>query len=155
MGTDRLTLQLADESRTQALGRDLAHILPPGTIVGLTGDLGVGKSTLARALIRGIMADPDLEVPSPSFSLVQPYERAGRRVLHADLYRLADASEIDELGLFDDADAILLVEWPERAPDLLAKADLVVALVITPEAARSAEIFRRNASIDLAGLTMS
>ncbi len=98
MSADRLSLQLADESRTQELGQALAEILPPGSIVGLSGDLGAGKSTLARALIRAAMANPALEVPSPSFSLVQPYEGVGRRVLHADLYRLADASEIDELG---------------------------------------------------------
>lgn len=152
MSDGKLTLRLPDESRTEALGHALAQILPPGAIVGLTGDLGAGKSTLARALIRAMMEDKKLDVPSPSFSLVQPYERAGHRVLHADLYRLADASEIDELGLFDDADAILLVEWPERAPDLLARADLVIGLAITPKGGRSAEIIARTTGIDLSRL---
>ena len=74
-----------------------------------------------------LVGDPELEVPSPSFALVQPYER-GRRapVLHADLYRLTEAAETRELGLFDDPDAIVLVEWPDRDPGLFANADLVV-----------------------------
>src|SRR5690554_1580879 len=82
--------------------------LTPGDIVALNGDLGAGKSALARAIIRSLATDPALDVPSPSFALVQPYDTPRGPVLHADLYRLADASEADELGLLDTPDAIIL-----------------------------------------------
>ena len=98
----------------------------------LKGDLGAGKSTLARALVRALVGDPGLEVPSPSFALVQPYERPAGIVLHADLYRLGSAGEIEELGLFDRPEAIVIVEWPERAPALETFASLAVSLEIPP-----------------------
>ncbi|HEY0918252.1 tRNA (adenosine(37)-N6)-threonylcarbamoyltransferase complex ATPase subunit type 1 TsaE [Devosia sp.] len=123
-----VTLHLADEAATAALGVRLAEALRPGDVVLLAGDLGAGKTALARAVIRHLMADPDLDVPSPSFALVQPYEGGGHVLLHADLYRLASERDIDELGLFDRPEAILLVEWPERAPGLAARANIVVTL---------------------------
>lgn len=119
---------LADEGATEALGARLASELAPGDLVLLEGGLGAGKTTLARALIRTLMDDPGLDVPSPSFALVQPYERAQGPVLHADLYRIGSAREIDELGLFDRTDAIVLVEWPERARELLPRCRMVVRL---------------------------
>jgi tRNA threonylcarbamoyl adenosine modification protein YjeE len=135
---------LADDSATAALGAMLAQSLAPGALVLLSGELGAGKTALARAMVRTLMADPELEVPSPSFALVQPYESAGRLVLHADLYRLASAREIDELGLFDRPEAIVVVEWPERAPELLSRADMVVRLAIPPGGAgREAVVERR------------
>lgn len=111
---------------TDAIGAALAGHLRPGDVITLHGDLGAGKTALARAIVRARAGDPDLEVPSPTFALVQPYDG----LIHADLYRLADESEILELGLFDDAEAILLVEWPERAPGLAARAGLSVTLAI-------------------------
>lgn len=96
----------------------------------LEGDLGAGKTALARSIIRTLMHDDALDVPSPSFALVQPYERRGMTLLHADLYRLQSAYEVDELGLFDRTDSIVLVEWPERVPDLRRRADLVVRLTV-------------------------
>ena len=125
-----MTLHLADEAATAALGVRLARVLRPGDVVLLAGDLGAGKTALARAVIRHLMADPDLDVPSPSFALVQPYEGGGHTLLHADLYRLAAERDVDELGLFDQPDAILLVEWPERAPALAARASIIVTLSI-------------------------
>ncbi len=125
-----MTLHLADEAATAALGVRLARVLRPGDVVLLAGDLGAGKTALARAVIRHLMADPDLDVPSPSFALVQPYEGGGHTLLHADLYRLAAERDVDELGLFDQPDAILLVEWPERAPALAGRATIVVTLSI-------------------------
>ena len=121
---------LADDAATARLGAALADTLRPGDLVVLEGDLGAGKTALARAIIRTLMGDERMDVPSPSFALVQPYEGHGISVLHADLYRLADASEVGELGLFDNPRAIVLVEWAERAPDLEAEAGLRVTLSV-------------------------
>lgn len=120
---------LADDAATAALGARLAKELRPGDLVLLEGDLGAGKTALARAMVRTLVGDPQLDVPSPSFALVQPYEANGRPVLHADLYRLQDPREIDELGLFE-RDAIVLIEWPERARELLPAARWTVALQV-------------------------
>ena len=86
--------------------------------MALSGGLGGGKTTLARAVIRELAGDPRLEVPSPTFTLVQPYTaRDGRGIIHADLYRLRDSDELVELGFDEMAeDAITLVEWPDRMP---------------------------------------
>jgi N-acetylmuramate 1-kinase len=126
MGT--LTLNLADEQATNLLGNDLARALVPGDLVLLSGDLGAGKSTLARALIRTLAQDPDLEVPSPTFTLVQAYDTP-LPVAHFDLYRLGDPAELDELGLDDALDGgIALVEWPERAGNALSGNAIRVSL---------------------------
>ena len=141
MGIERAIL--SDDDATAALGTRLAAELAPGSLVLLEGDLGAGKTALARAIIRALADDAGLDVPSPSFALVQPYEVNGQPLLHADLYRLREAREIDELGLFDRADAIVLVEWPERAPDLLARATMRVTLNIPADGnGRVAEIVR-------------
>lgn len=139
MGLERIFL--ADDDATAALGTRLATALKPGDLVLLDGGLGAGKTALARAIIRTLSKDPALEVPSPSFALVQPYETSLAPILHADLYRLAGEREIDELGLFDRPETIVLVEWPERAPDLSKRANLAVTLSIPPDGAgRIAEI---------------
>ena len=119
---------LPDEAATALLGEDLAAALRPGDVVALKGDLGAGKTTLARALIRALADDPDLDVPSPTFTLVQTYE-ARLPVAHFDLYRLGSPAELDELG-FDEAaaDGVALVEWPERAGDRLPADAIVVEL---------------------------
>ena len=126
---DRL---LADDAATAALGAELAATLRPGDLVILEGDLGAGKTALARAIIRNLAEEPTLDVPSPTFALVQPYETLRGPVLHADLYRLGDPREVDELGLLDNAEAIVLVEWAERAPEIVAAATVTVALAIPP-----------------------
>lgn len=121
-----IVLFLADEAQTRQLGEDLVLALKPGDCLALYGDLGAGKSTLARALIRAIADDEALDVPSPTFTLVQAYDLR-LRVSHFDLYRLADASELDELGLSDALDnGVAIVEWPERAEAALpgARIDL-------------------------------
>lgn len=137
---------LPDEAATAAFGARLAATLHPGDLVLLLGDLGAGKTALARAIIRTLLGDPGLDVPSPTFSLVQPYQGNGRTILHADLYRLGSAREIDELGLFDMPDAIVLVEWPERAPELFERADLMVTLAMAPAGGRSVTVERKAAA---------
>lgn len=129
---DSERLFLPDDDATAALGARLAAQLRPGDMVLLEGGLGAGKTALARAIIRTLTGEPALDVPSPSFALVQPYEAKGAPLLHADLYRLSDPREIDELGLFERADAIVLVEWPERAPELAGRATLRIALDVPP-----------------------
>jgi tRNA threonylcarbamoyl adenosine modification protein YjeE len=114
-----LDVFLADEAATIRFGEDMALALKRGDYVALNGDLGAGKSTFARAVIRAIADDADYEVPSPTFTLVQAYDLR-IPVAHFDLYRIADAAEIDELG-FDEAlsDGICLVEWPEKGAGTL------------------------------------
>lgn len=120
----------ANDAATQQIGGLIAGMLRPGDLVLLDGDLGAGKTALARAIIRGLTGNAELEVPSPTFLLVLPYAAGTTPVMHADLYRLAEAADLDELGLFDDERAIVLVEWPDRAPDLSARADVIVQLAI-------------------------
>ncbi|MCB8840000.1 tRNA (adenosine(37)-N6)-threonylcarbamoyltransferase complex ATPase subunit type 1 TsaE [Aurantimonas sp. VKM B-3413] len=139
-------IELADAAATCRLGSDLALLLRPGDLVALAGDLGAGKSTLARAAIRTIADDPDLEVPSPTYTLVQSYDTVPP-VAHFDLYRIADPAELDELGL-DEArrSGIVMVEWPERDGAILAEAAVVVELAMAPEGGRIATITARGAA---------
>src|SRR4029079_19592604 len=104
---------LEDEQATAALGAKIAAALQPGDVIKLSGPLGVGKTALVRAVLERLGHEG--EVPSPSFAIVQPYEDLDPPVWHVDLYRIEQASEIEELALDAVADAVLLVEWPERA----------------------------------------
>lgn len=116
-----LSIFLADEAETIRLGEELALTVRPGDCIALVGDLGAGKSTLARALIRAIADDEQMEVPSPTFTIVQSYALRFP-VAHLDLYRLSDVSELDELGMDEMlSDGICLVEWPEIAESELPK----------------------------------
>jgi tRNA threonylcarbamoyladenosine biosynthesis protein TsaE len=139
-----MTQLLADDAATAQFGAELAATLQPGDLVLLEGDLGAGKTALARAIIRTLAGDASLDVPSPTFALVQPYDTPRGPVLHADLYRLGDAREVDELGLLDNAQAIVLVEWAERAPELAAAASVVVTLAIPPGGEGRMLEMRRN-----------
>lgn len=119
MSEQSFTVALSDEAATQRLGGDLSLALRAGDVLALHGDLGAGKSTLARALIRALADDPALEVPSPTFTLVQQYE-ARISVAHFDLYRLSASEELEELGLDEIVrSGAALIEWPERAGELL------------------------------------
>jgi tRNA threonylcarbamoyladenosine biosynthesis protein TsaE len=124
-----LDIALPDEAATGQLAATLARRLRAGDTVLLQGDLGAGKSTLARALIRARLSAPDLQVPSPTFTLVQVYGDGPDVIWHADLYRLGGSDEVVELGLADAfGTAICLVEWPERLGGLTPPDALTIAL---------------------------
>lgn len=110
------TAELADENDTARLMADLALVVTAGDVITLAGDLGAGKTSAARAFIRHLAGDAELDVPSPTFALVQPYDTLPIPVLHADLYRIGDPEELAEIG-FDPwpSDMLCLVEWPDRA----------------------------------------
>jgi tRNA threonylcarbamoyl adenosine modification protein YjeE len=115
----RAKIVLADLEAAHAFAARLAHLLRPGDVIGLSGLLGSGKSEIARAAIRA-RAGAAIEVPSPSFTLVQDYPLPGLTIRHVDLYRIEDAAELGELGIADlGDDEALLIEWPERAAGLL------------------------------------
>jgi tRNA threonylcarbamoyladenosine biosynthesis protein TsaE len=104
---------LEDEQATTRLGAKLAAVARAGDVIALSGPLGVGKTALARGFIAALGHKGD--VPSPSFAIVQPYDALEPSVWHVDLYRIEQPAEIEELGLDEAAEAVLLVEWPERA----------------------------------------
>jgi len=115
----RVELRLVDVAATRALGARLAALLRPGDVIALEGPLGAGKSELARAVIRA-RAGAEVEVPSPSFTLVQDYALPGLLIRHIDLYRIDDPAEFSELGLdAPGGDEAWLIEWPARAGSLL------------------------------------
>jgi len=151
MSGTTISIFLADPAATDRIGAVIAKMLRPGHILLLKGDLGAGKTALARAIIRTLANDPSLDVPSPSFSLVQPYSAGSQQVLHTDLYRLAGSQDIEELGILDDTDAIVLVEWPDRAPVLQDMANFIVSLDLPPEGeGRQMSLWSSNANDDLA-----
>lgn len=131
-----LTIELQGEEAQEALGGRLArHCLPP-CIIYLHGELGAGKTTLVRGFLRGLGYQGN--VKSPTYTLLEPYELADRACYHFDLYRLADADELEYLGIQDllDDKAILLVEWPERGEGVLPPADLLIDLEHAGQARR-------------------
>ena len=139
------TLELPDEAATAALARALAARARAGDLIALWGDLGAGKSVFARAFINARPGAPE-EVPSPSFTLVQVYERGPVPVAHFDLYRVERPEELVELG-FEEALAqgIVLVEWPERLGPRLPPERLDLRLVFAARAeARRAELTGRG-----------
>ena len=124
-----LDIAMPDERATRQLGEDLALAIGPGDCLALYGDLGAGKSTLARALIRAVADDPDLEVPSPTFTLVQNYPLR-IAIGHFDLYRIADPDELVELGLDEVlSDGAVLIEWPQRAGNHLPANAVAIRLI--------------------------
>ena len=120
---------LPDEAATQALGAALTATRPRSAMLHLDGDLGAGKSTLARAMLRALGVEGPIR--SPTYTLIERYPLPqGDEAWHLDLYRIGDAAELDFLGLDEGAAALWLVEWPERGRDALPPADLLLRLAI-------------------------
>jgi tRNA threonylcarbamoyl adenosine modification protein YjeE len=142
--TTTFSLALSNETATAYLMADLAMLIGPGDVVTLSGDLGAGKTAAARALIRYLADDDALEVPSPTFTLAQTYDLPPFPLLHADLYRINDAAELEEIGLSPLPEGtVALIEWPERAPGALPADRIDIALNHRPalgSTARAAEI---------------
>lgn len=133
-------LTLPDLAATEALGAQLAPLLRPGDAVLLDGPLGAGKTAFARALLRALAADPALEVPSPSYTLVQTYDTPIGPVHHYDLWRLDNAAAVAELGWDEARDGVVLVEWPDRLGALRPDGALLIALRPAGGDARTAEL---------------
>ena len=145
-----IDLALPNEAATIRFGETLAMALRRGDMVWLRGDLGAGKPALARATIRAASGDDVLEVPSPTFTLVQTYSDLPFGTLaHADLYRISDASEVDELGLEDTrSDGVVLVEWPDKAEGLIGAPSMVIDIAVEDDDSRSVVIDGDAASLE-------
>jgi tRNA threonylcarbamoyl adenosine modification protein YjeE len=143
-GLSTFSLALANEAATAGLMADLALLIGPGDVITLSGDLGAGKTAAARALIRYLAGDDSVEVPSPTFTLAQSYDLPAFPLVHADLYRINDAAELEEIGLSPLPEGtVALIEWPERASAALPQDRIDIALNHRPalgSTARAAEI---------------
>jgi tRNA threonylcarbamoyladenosine biosynthesis protein TsaE len=129
-------IELAGAAATEAFGRHLAPLIRPGDVIALYGDLGAGKTTLARGILYGL-GFPG-EVASPTFPIVQSYDALPIPLCHVDLYRIEDRSELDELGLEDALiDGALVIEWPERLGAALWPTALCLQLTGAGEGARA------------------
>src|SRR5271154_356194 len=125
---------LPNEQATWRFMADIASALEPGDLVTLSGDLGAGKTTFARALIRYLAGDETIEVPSPTFTLIQTYDLPRFTLVHADLYRLSGAAELAELGFEDLPEgAVVMMEWPDRAAGFLPPDRLDITFTMTPQ----------------------
>jgi tRNA threonylcarbamoyl adenosine modification protein YjeE len=138
------SVALASETATAHLMADLALLIGPGDVITLSGDLGAGKTAAARAMIRYLAGDDAVEVPSPTFTLAQTYDLPPFPLIHADLYRVNDPLELEEIGLSPLPEGtVALIEWPERAPSALPADRIDIALSHRPalgSTARAAEI---------------
>jgi tRNA threonylcarbamoyladenosine biosynthesis protein TsaE len=133
-------ITLPDLAATATLAARISDLLRPGDAVLAEGPLGAGKSTLFRALLRSLTGDPALEVPSPSYTLVQSYDTPRGPVHHFDLWRLDGPTGLDELGWDDARGDIVLVEWPERLQAWRPADALTIRLELIGEVARHVEL---------------
>ena len=131
---------LSDLADTERLAAALAGVVRPGDAILLSGELGAGKTALARAFLRALTDDPGLDVPSPTFTLVQTYDTPKGRVHHYDLWRLTDHRAMAELGWDDALEEIVLVEWPDRLGPLTPPHALSVVLRPTGDDKREATL---------------
>jgi N-acetylmuramate 1-kinase len=134
IGGTSFTITLPDAEATARFAADVGVALEPGDLVTLSGDLGAGKTTFARALIRYLAGDDTIEVPSPTFMLLQSYELPRFPLVHADFYRLSGAAELSELG-FDDlpTGTVVLTEWPDRAAGFLPPDRIDITFMLEPQ----------------------
>jgi len=135
---DEVEIEIGSVDETEALGAVLAGLLRPGDVVGLAGDLGAGKTTLAAAVARGLGVPSDSPITSPTFAIV--HEHAGSvPVYHLDLYRLYEPAELYDLGVWEyyDGDGVCLVEWCDRFDDLWPEDALVITLELGAGEART------------------
>jgi tRNA threonylcarbamoyladenosine biosynthesis protein TsaE len=151
MGESALSAELESEAAFAALAagvaRDLAAAEAWPLVIGLTGDLGSGKTTWVRAMLRGLGYEG--RVPSPTYTLLEQYRCAGLTVVHLDLYRLRGGEELEHLGLRDwlaEPNCWIAVEWPERAPELAARCDLELKLTVTSATSRRVTLASRTAA---------
>lgn len=154
-----MTWLLPDPAATARFGAGLARSLPgaafPALVLYFEGDLGAGKTSLIRGLLAGLGHTG--RVPSPTYTLVEPYALDRYRVLHVDLYRLCDPAELDDLGLADDLAAVdqpgrpslLLAEWPERGADRLPRPDLILRLAMDGDGRKISLTGRTEAGLNL------
>lgn len=140
-----MNIELPDLPATEALARQLAANLRAGDAVLFEGPLGAGKTTLARAMLRALCADPMLEVPSPSYTLVQSYDTPDFTVHHFDLWRLAGPDAVVELGWDEARAGVVLVEWPDRLGWLTPADALRVTLSLGHGESRNAKIEKGGA----------
>jgi tRNA threonylcarbamoyladenosine biosynthesis protein TsaE len=137
-GMTSFILALSDLAATQAFAEKVAPLLRPGDAILLEGELGAGKTAFARALLRALAGDAALEVPSPSYTLLQSYETPRLTLHHYDLWRLDGPDALAELGWDDARRDVVLVEWPDRLRALRPDGALLVSLRVTGETAREA-----------------
>lgn len=147
---ERAEIEIASLSQTLGLAERLAALLGPGDVVGLCGDLGAGKTTLAAAVAHALGVPPEQAVTSPSFTLINEY-RGRLPIFHMDLYRLGDPAELYELGLWEyyDGGGVCLVEWCDRFDDLWPADALVVTLHLGQGEARRVELRGRGRGAEL------
>jgi tRNA threonylcarbamoyladenosine biosynthesis protein TsaE len=129
-----------DQKATETLGARIAALLRPGDAILLEGPLGAGKTTLARALIRSACQNPGLEIPSPSYTLVQSYETPNLTIHHFDLWRLDGPDALAELGWDDATSGVVLVEWPDRLGNYKPADALAIKLSLAEGHTRLIEI---------------
>ena len=123
-----IVITTTSEDQTTQLGKDIAMVLKAGDFLCLSGDLGAGKSVLARGVIRHLANDENFEVPSPTYTLCEPYEAGGWQIMHLDLYRLGDPEELEYIGVreLDSAGTLAIVEWPDNGAGWLPKPALIL-----------------------------
>jgi tRNA threonylcarbamoyladenosine biosynthesis protein TsaE len=133
-----LVIELSDLAKTQALATRIAELVQPGDVILLEGGLGSGKSEFARAFLRALTGDPQMDVPSPTFTVVQRYETPCGAVHHFDLWRLDGRADLSEIGWEEARDGITLVEWPDRLGAQRPTGALTVTLQIVSPTGRRA-----------------
>ena len=138
-----MSLRIDSETGMEALGGRLASVLEGGEIIYLQGELGAGKTTLVRGLLRGLGHGD--KVKSPTYTLVEQYDLASKHIYHFDLYRLNDPEELEDMGIRDycEANSVCLFEWPERASGVVPPADLIISIAHAGSA-RDVEIRART-----------